>query len=316
MIKPSTSKFIPYGLRPAKQTERRILLDFLKCANEAGITVSDCRYVGMGGTIFYDFHLMHRFLGIRKMVSLERDPDCHPRSAFNCPFDFIEVKNQTVAEFLLEDVDRTTTIYWLDYDDGIGPDILADITSLGTRVMLGGFAFATVYALPPGFLEKQTVQQRLEYFQQYLGDFSVGLTNHDMENAAFPRTINKVLVAAFEHAFSARKDGEFQILFQIQYKDTAPMVTVGGCFSRKDQTSRILERVNQDLPFLSKNPPYKIKNLNLTDRERALFDLAATKRRENSKQANSLKSLGFKKSDLDTYRDMIRFLPRYHESII
>ena len=35
-MKPSTANFIAYHLRPAKQAERRILLDFLKCANEAG----------------------------------------------------------------------------------------------------------------------------------------------------------------------------------------------------------------------------------------------------------------------------------------
>lgn len=54
-MKESTASYIAYDLRPAKQAERRILLDFLKCANEVGITISDCRYVGMGGlniTIF------------------------------------------------------------------------------------------------------------------------------------------------------------------------------------------------------------------------------------------------------------------------
>jgi hypothetical protein len=109
-LKASTATFIPYGLRPAKQAERRLLLDFLKCANEAGLTVSDCRYVGMGGTMFYDFHLMHRFLGVNQMISLERDSDLHPRSVFNCPFDFIKVENKTVAEFLAADTDDKKTI--------------------------------------------------------------------------------------------------------------------------------------------------------------------------------------------------------------
>jgi hypothetical protein len=112
MSKSSTAKFIQYALRPAKQAERRILMDFLKCANEAGMTVSDCRYVGMGGTMFYDFHLMHRFLGVNQMISLERDPDTHPRSEFNCPFDFINVQNRTVADFLAVDSDDCATIYW------------------------------------------------------------------------------------------------------------------------------------------------------------------------------------------------------------
>ena len=75
-MKASTANFIAYNLRPAKQTERRLLLDFLSCAREEGIANSEYRYVGMGGMMFYDFHLIHRFLGISQMISLERDKKC------------------------------------------------------------------------------------------------------------------------------------------------------------------------------------------------------------------------------------------------
>ena len=266
--------------------------------------------------MFMDFHLMHRFLGVKRMVSLERDPDMHPRSEFNCPFDFISVRKETVAQFLANDDDDSATIYWLDYDDGLGPDITADIISLGTRVKAGGFAFVTAYAEPPGALDKLTKEQRLEYFQQNLGDSSVGLTVDDMENAAFPETVRRILVAAFRNAFSTRTDGQFQTIFQVQYKDTAQMVTVGGCFCTISQAHGLLSRVRTDLPFLLKKMPYKIRHMNLTERERVLFDMAVTKPDTNSNQSTSLKSLGFKKKDFDAYRDLIRFLPRYHESII
>ncbi len=270
----------------------------------------------MGGTLFYDFHLMHRFLGINQMISLERDPDMHPRSQFNCPFDFITVENRTVAQFLAADSDDTKTIYWLDYDDGLNTEITADITALGTRMKVGGFAFVTVYANPPGVLEKQTKEQRLDYFQQYLGDFSVGIVADEMETSKFPRTVHHVLMAAFKNAFAARTDGQFQLLFQVQYKDSSPMVTVGGCFCKTDDVAEIRSRVRTDLPFLLKDPPYNILHLNLTERERVVFDMAVTRRRSNSRQANALLSLGFNKQHLDAYRDLIRFLPRYHESII
>ncbi len=94
------------------------------------------------------------------------------------------------------------------------------------------------------------------------------------------------------------------------------MMTIGGCFAAKDDTSKIEERVRADLPFLLNRQPYKIQHFALTERERRLFDLAVTKRRSNSQQANRLKALGFKQKDLDAYRDLIRFLPRYYESII
>lgn len=303
-------------MRPAKQAERRILLDFLKCANEVGLSISDCRYVGMGGTMFYDFHLMHRFLGINTMVSLERDADIHPRCEFNCPFDFIKVKNETAAAFLASDKSNVPTIYWFDYDDGFGPDIISDIISLGARLKTGGFAFVTVYADPPGVLQKQSKEKRLEYFQQNMGGFAAGLVPDDMENAAFPKSVRRILAAAFQNAFAARLDGKFQTLFQVQYRDSSPMLTIGGCFSSVADAPDILNRVNLDLPFLLKQVPYRIKNLNLTERERLLFDTAVTKTREKSKQKNLLRDLGFEDKDFQAYYDLLRFLPRYHESII
>ena len=259
---------------------------------------------------------MHRFLGIKRMVSLERDAETHPRCKFNCPFDFIKVLNKTSADFLATDKIERKTIYWFDYDDGINPDITADIISLGTRVKLGGFAFVTVYAQPPGALETQSTQERLDYFQQEMGEFSVGLTLADMESEAFPETIHKLLMAAFNNAFAARTDGEFQPLLQVRYKDTSQMVTVGGFFCRSNEVSDIVGRLKDDLPFLMDKPPYKIHSLNLTERERVLFDVAVTKRRTNSKQANSLRRLGFRKREFDAYRDLIRFWPRYYEAII
>jgi hypothetical protein len=315
-MKESTAKFVSYNLRPAKQTERRLLLNFLKCVNQVGLLISEYRYVGMGGTMFYDFHLMHRFLGINKMLSLERDVKMYARARFNRPYDFITVKNETVADFLAGDASDLATIFWLDYDDGLGPDITADITSLGTKMKVGEFAFVTVYAQPPGILEKQKARERLEYFQEYIGDFSANLDVSDMENAAFPMTVHRVLMAAFRNAFAAREGASFQPLFQVQYRDSTQMVTVGGCLCPKEHASGIAARVRSDLPFLSKDRLYRIRSLHLTDPERVLFDIAVTRRTAESGQTRKLKSLGFRKQDFDAYRDLIRFLPRYYESII
>ena len=315
-MKPSTASFIAYNLRPAKQTERRLLVDFLKCANEPTLAISEYRYVGMGGTMFYDFHLMHRFLGITRMVSLERDEKTHRRSRFNCPYEFISVRNEAVANFLATDKEKAATIYWLDYDDGIGPEIAADITALGTRLKVGGFAFVTVCGHPPGILDKQSAEERLEYCQEQLGDLAVGLSSGDMENSAFPNTVYRILMAAFANAFAARSDGVFQPLFQVQYKDSIDMVTVGGCLSSQAAAPEFARRVQAALPFLSAGHLYKIKSLNLTERERLLFDTAVTTTGTDCEQAQSLRKLGFRKKDFQAYRDLIRFLPRYHESII
>jgi len=312
----SSARYIAYDLRPAKQAERRILLDFLKCANEAGINISSCRYVGMGGTKFYDFHLLHRFLGVSHMVSLEQDLSIFPRAEFSCPFDFIDVRNISATDFLAEDTESTPTIYWLDYDGGLSAVVIQDILALGTRLQMGGFAFLTLNAQAPFYLDGLSAQAKLDHFKEHYGDFSANLSVADMEPHNFPNTIRNILVAAMRNSVSARPDGEMKLLFQIEYKDSQSMVTIGGCFCKPEQTKQIEKRLKIDLSFLVSKAPYKIKNLNLTDRERSLFDMAVTKRHARCKEWNKLKKLGFKKSQYDAYSELIRFLPRYVESII
>ncbi|SEN96643.1 hypothetical protein SAMN05216404_10964 [Nitrosospira multiformis] len=42
----STANFISYDLRPAKQSERRILLDLLKIASDCGLPIADYATLG------------------------------------------------------------------------------------------------------------------------------------------------------------------------------------------------------------------------------------------------------------------------------
>ena len=138
-----------------------------------------------------------------------------------------------------------------------------------------------------------------------------------MENANFPTTVHRVLMAALKNALAVREDGVFHPMFQVLYRDTSSMVTVGGYFCSDAATHEFVRRVRRDLPFLAHGRLYQIpRGLNLTQRERALFDMAVTKNELNSEHAKSLQSIGFRKKDFVSYRDLLRFLPRYHESII
>ena len=82
----STARYVSYDLRPAKQCERKMMLDSFSAAMEAGFAIPDYRYVGMGGNRFYDFILIHKYLGIDKMVSLEHDEKMLTRARYNCPY--------------------------------------------------------------------------------------------------------------------------------------------------------------------------------------------------------------------------------------
>jgi hypothetical protein len=241
----------------------------------------------------------------------------YKRSIFNCPYKFIRVQNDSVSMFINGDKSSKRTIYWLDYDDGISAEITADITALGARIKLGSFAFVTVCGDPPGALLGQTEQARLNSLSEVLGPYAAGLRPENMQKSQFPDTVHGILLAAFANAFAARRDGRFLPLMQIQYTDSSPMVTVGGCFCTQNESDVLAGRVTRDLQFLVTPPqPYHIKYFNLTERERALFDIAVTRKAAKSRNIKTLENLGFKDGDFKAYKELIRFLPRYFESII
>ena len=314
----STASFISYDLRPAKQSERRILLDLLKIAGDCGLPITSYRYVGMGANRFYDFLLIHKYLGIANMVSLEHDPIMFKRAIFNCPYSFIDVQDKTAADFITGDAFSVPSILWLDYDGGISPRIVQDISSLSTKLQVGDFCFVTVFGGAPRALDRENDQARLAWFQDHLGEVAGEVTLTDVERSSFPDAVHKVLIAAFRNAFSIRRDGQFVPFLQVEYADSLPMITVGGALLADGQALSFRRHIKSALPFLSTENAklYEIKSLHLTERERVIFDRATTRPTKRSSERNQLKKLGFKEAEIAAYKDLIRYLPRYVETIV
>ncbi len=314
----STARFISYDLRPAKQTERRILIDVLRTSGECVLPIPTYSYVGMGAIRFYDFLLMHKYLGINKMVSLEHDSRAFKRACFNNPYEFISVKQQATGEFIEEFESCQPTIFWFDYDGGIDPQIIRDISSLAPKVALGDFFFVTACGLPPGLIEKYSMSDRLAWVQDSMSEFAGTLTAEDLENASFPGAVHKILHSAFRSAFATQRDGRFRTFFQVEYSDSVVMVTVGGALLSDGQWSAFADRLAGGMPFFTNNEDkiYKIRSFNLTERERALFDRAATTKRKRSAARTHLSKLGFRDIEIEAYRDLLRYLPRYVETIV
>lgn len=314
----STGKFIPYDLRPAKQSERGILVDLLKIGGECGLPIRDYRYIGMGANRFYDFLMLHKYLGLRNMVSLEHDNDMFKRAQYNVPYNFIEVKNTTVAQFLADDISNAKDIFWLDYDGGIGPHISADITSMAVRLKPGDFCFVTLFGGPGGRLQKMNDADRLTTLSDTLHQLAGDVKLEDVQNANFPRAIHKILMAAFKNAFATRTDGKFVPLLQVEYSDSQPMVTVGGVLLAQEVASTYRVKLKRALPFLSTTNTelYEIRSLCLTEKERNLFDRAVTARTKRSAERNKLTTFGFKDEEFDAYKELLRYLPRYVETFI
>jgi hypothetical protein len=313
----SSARLVSYDLRPAKQTERRILLDLVALGRECGLEISGYRYVGMGANRFYDYLLLHRYLGIQNMVSLENDPEMVKRARFNAPYGFIEVREQSTTDFIQSDKFDGRSIYWFDYDGAIGTEVVADIYSLERAVSPGDFIFVTVSGEPPRVVRKKSSTERADWYTETFGDVANQIQSEECEDNTFKQSVHKLLCTTFRHAF-ADTDSVFSMPLQIFYRDGTHMVTVGGCYLPAEVEGEFHRRCQQELPFLNikGDAPYSIPNLSLSERERHVFDLAATGRRRNSKAFNKLRLMGFNDHDVERYRELIRYIPRYVETIV
>jgi hypothetical protein len=318
MTRHSTARFISYDVRPAKQVERLILIDILRVGADCGLPITQYRYVGMGANRFYDFLLVHKYIGINEMVSLEHDPVMFKRAKFNAPYKFIDVQPMSAADFISDDSWTRPTISWLDYDGGVSGGMVRDIIALSSGVKLGDFLFVTAFGGPPEVTDGMNDEERHAWVQDNIGETAGNVERSDVEKANFPKAVFKILSAAFRNAFATRTDGDFVPMLQVVYSDSTPMVTVGGAFLNRAQSNGVLAQLQVKLPFLKFREAelYKIRSLHLTERERALFDRAVTSSSGRSTERNQLKQLGFKDVELAAYRELLRYVPRYVESII
>lgn len=314
----STGKFISYDIRPSKQSERSILIDILRAGSDSGLPINGYRYVGMGANRFYDFLLIHRYLGISNMISLEHDPKFFERAKFNAPYNFIDVRNLSAADFADQDKDTEQTVYWLDYDGGISGQIVSDIFTYSGKMKIGEFIFVTVSGNPPRAIDRSSDSERLVWLQDNIGDVSGTVQMEDVERSTFPDAVYKILMTSFKNAFSPRQEGKFIPLLQVEYSDSMPMITVGGGFLTEGQSVSIQSKLRKSLPFLSSAAPgkYEIRSLHITEKERALLDKAVTAKSRRCSERNRLLSLGFNDREIDAYRDLLRYLPRYVEAIV
>jgi hypothetical protein len=311
----SSASFISYDLRPAKQAERRMIIDYLISLKEAGIAVSTHRYIGLGGIRFYDFALVNRFLGVSDLVSCERSKKMWPRSLYNRPFFNIAVKCETAGNYIQNNLESKPSICWLDYDNALSSSIVDDVQIIGRKSQIGSAAFITVACeMPRDFIEYTEIQ-RLEQIKEEFGEFASDCDEEDMEEANFANAYFKILKSVFANAFTGRTDGIFVRNFNILYKDSIHMLTVGGCFIPTEKLEKFEASIRQKMKFLMlSETPYKIRNYTMTEKERHLFEFSASARK-NCAEANTLRELGFTDQDLQSYKELVRFMPRYVEAM-
>lgn len=310
-----------YLLRPAKQVERKLIVQAMHRLRDTGYQVGDYRYLGFGSIYYADFLLFHRYLYIDDMVCAESGP-FQKSMRFNLPFDFIKLDLRPVVD-LIPELDRERQhLVWLDYDYGLTEPVLHDLGSLVTTLPRGSIVIATVKAAPPeAIVEGEGEACRLERrtavrdrFSRDLGNLAPSIELSDLTK---PKLAHILATALSQHLGSEtgrRGDGlQFRQLFSYRYSDGAQMLTVGGILEAPDEYTTRLESFTE-WKFAQVDPsgePIEIGVPWLTSREKNWLD----QRLSASLVADDLE-FDLEDSALDAFRSYYREYPSYFESLL
>lgn len=305
---PSYTK-VDYSLRPAKGIERKMMLDLLRRLDR-WTSLSDYRYVGFGSPYFADFSLFHRALGIRDLVSIEREADQEARFRFNAPYAAVELKFGDSSEVLPELPWVQRSIVWLDYDERLDEAKLGDVAFLARNLAPGSVLILSVNAHPIRDMDK-----RLEETRNELGTY---LPRHysaiDLGGWGTAEAYREILDEQIRVALSERNTGQpaaasmnYQQLFNFHYQDGAKMLTVGGLVYDSGHEAAFRKCAFDDFEFSCGGADaYRIVVPKLTLREMRYLDTTLPRG-----AFDDLDEIGIPVGDARKYAVVYRYFPKF-----
>lgn len=311
MSKPTGSYLkVPYDLRPAKQIERRMLIETFQLVASLGFDISTYQYTGFGSIYFVDFVLLHRMLGINRMLSIEFDTTIRKRVSFNKPFRCIDLKIGKAADYIPSLSDNRSHILWLDYDDVLNSDQIEEIWLASAKLSRQSFLLITVDVEPP--VKAGTPRRWKQYFQTEAGQY-LGTTNSIKEFAESNLVnINRdIITRVIDSAIASRADLRYIPLFSFLYADGHRMLTLGGMLGNGADEGRLNSAILKNLSFLRfarNDPPQEIAVPRLTRKERIYMDKAMP-----CDEHWTPRDFELPVEYVKAYRELYRFFPSYAE---
>lgn len=307
---------IDYRLRPAKNIERKMLIEAFWRLSEFG-RLESYQYVGFGSLFFSDFILMHRILGIKNLVSIERKVEDKERFEENLPFKCIDLK-MGESTLVLPDLNwEVRSIIWLDYTDALTQAVLDDIHIVCTRAKIGSILLVTVNASPGSDSEN-----RLEVLRDRVGASKVpnDVNEADLRDSGTATIYGRIMSNEIEEVLNTRSGTappgsrfKYEQLFNFRYRDGKPMMTIGGVIFDEGQEDIVAKCGFSSLPFCRgiADNPFEIRTPHLTFREvRYLSGLLP------SNSVSSIPSRGIPQDDISSFSEVYRYFPHFaeHES--
>lgn len=324
----STRK-INYGLRPAKNIERKMMRDMFTHVL-SGFNSSEYKYIGFGSKYFIDFILFHKTLHISKMISIEADRTNRDRYTFNKPYSCIEVKTGLSSEVLPKLIYEERTISWLDYDSRFNKSMLEDLDYLTKNSKCGSIICLSYNCEPYKPEEKVKFAQAHEVeatyknlFESIVGreNIPVGFSEQGwgkksnfsllLKNSVF----NQVKKSIQERNNSIELESDKLKFEQIMYFDYSDqnqsMNTICFIIYSENEVSNIGFEQAKNLKFFNDGDvPYEISVPNFTFKEiRYLME----KMPAESIDTLELNPRVFDKNDVEKFIKYYKYFPSFNE---
>jgi hypothetical protein len=309
----STKSFlkVPYDLRPAKQVERRMIIEVLQYLSSMGYPIRDYQYTGFGSIYFVDFIMLHKLLGICKMWSVEYDESIRRRVKFNQPFRCVDVKLGPISDYIPALSRKLKHLLWLDYDATITDEHLQDIWLAAASLSPQSIILVTIDAEPP--VKDQDPSAWREHFRneasRYLG------THNSVQSFVESNLVNvnrDVINNAIRSGLVSRSL-EYISLFAFAYADGHKMLTVGGMIGTAQDREQLDASALQELDYVrfdTTAEAFRIDIPRLTRKERLLLDKAMP-----AQLSWKLKEFELPEELVNAYKSIYRYLPLYAELI-
>lgn len=326
---------LPYHLRPHKVVDRRLFLDLL-VRFERWRPLADYVYISMGAYPLEDHKLIHRLIGVRRLLSFDFDQAVVSRQIFNKPTEDCVCIKKASQELIAElDIvleacnfaDNSGLVVWLDFTEPskIGEQI-RQFEALLDKLRSGDVVRVTVNAHPHAIAELSAGDQRLraeekrkrqfEKLKGRIGDLLPSWAEAEHMTAAdLPRVLAHAFGAAALRALPVSGQTIFSPLSIVRYADGQQMLTITGALVERNAEPKMLERIGIEAwPFASTNWTmiHHLVVPDLTVRERLVLE-----RGISTKTASQLiAELGFDMASglsltefLETYKKYYRFYP-------
>ena len=311
---------INFSIRPNKAVERKIIFQTLT-ALASFLPFEKYRYVGFGSLWFVDFILAHKHLSIRDMVSIENDAYLASRAKFNKPYACVDIKHGDSSEILKGPwLEECPLIVWLDYDASLDGSALPDISELCRRAPAYSVIIVTINAHKNSLPNKDENDKEFANDGERLRYYAPDLIPHSLKKVQASRYSAFLASLLFQHMRkqvrkAGRQADKIVPIFNVAYRDNAPMITVGAVIA-DDRCADGIMKILDKMPSGNKTgedqisigvPPMTMKEKATLD-QLMPCDFVPT---ENDVE----KRCGFlmKKSQIENYHRFYLYYPVYGE---